>query len=101
METLELAALSPYENFVYALKAKESKRQYPHRLDKFLSFYSVQLGTINLLDRSPSYGKKVASDVSGNPESTLVYTCSSKEAVNKFCLSYTINCPLCPTERQH
>jgi hypothetical protein len=42
METLELAALSPYENFVYALKAKESKRQYPHRLDKFLSFLGLK-----------------------------------------------------------
>jgi hypothetical protein len=30
--------LSPYDNFLYALKAKETKRQYPHRLDKFLTF---------------------------------------------------------------
>ena len=31
MET-QFAALTPYENFLYALKAKESKRQYPHSL---------------------------------------------------------------------
>ena len=33
---------TPYDNFVYALNAKETKRQYPHRLDKFLpSFGNV------------------------------------------------------------
>ena len=37
--------LSPYDNFLYALKAKESKRQYPHRLDKLLQFMDFQ-GTI-------------------------------------------------------
>jgi len=35
MENL-LVALTPYENFLFALKAKESKRQYPHRLLIFL-----------------------------------------------------------------
>lgn len=38
-------ALTPYENFLYALKAEETKRQYPHRLDKFLTFMGLQ-GTI-------------------------------------------------------
>jgi predicted phosphoadenosine phosphosulfate sulfurtransferase len=37
--------LTPYENFIYALEAKETKRQYPHRLDKFLTFLNLQ-GTI-------------------------------------------------------
>jgi hypothetical protein len=37
--------LTPYENFLYALKAEETKRQYPHRLDKFLIFMGLQ-GTI-------------------------------------------------------
>ena len=37
--------LSPYDNFLYALKAKETKRQYPHGLDKFLSFMGFK-GTI-------------------------------------------------------
>jgi hypothetical protein len=44
METL-LLALSPYENFLFGLRAPETKRQYPHRLDKFLVFMSIQ-GTI-------------------------------------------------------
>lgn len=34
--------LTPYENFVYALNSKESKRQYPHRLDKFLTFIGLE-----------------------------------------------------------
>lgn len=37
MET-QYVALTPYENFLYALRAAESRRQYPHRLDKFLTF---------------------------------------------------------------
>jgi hypothetical protein len=45
MEVQEFASLSAYDNFLYALKAKETKRQYPHRLDKFLSFIGL-LGTI-------------------------------------------------------
>jgi hypothetical protein len=38
-------ALTPYENFIFGLKAKESIRQYPHRLDKFLTFLGLE-GTI-------------------------------------------------------
>ncbi|HEY7227807.1 MAG TPA: hypothetical protein VH481_06750 [Nitrososphaeraceae archaeon] len=38
----QFAALTPYENFVCALKAKETKRQYPHRLDKFLSYLGFE-----------------------------------------------------------
>jgi len=45
MQRQEIEILSPYDNFVYALKAKESKRQYPHRLDKFLSYLGLE-GTI-------------------------------------------------------
>ena len=37
--------LSAYDNFLYALNAKETKRQYPHRLDKFLIFLGFE-GTI-------------------------------------------------------
>jgi hypothetical protein len=44
METQSLA-LTPYENFIYALKSPETKRQYPHRLDKFLTFIGLQ-GTV-------------------------------------------------------
>jgi hypothetical protein len=45
MQRQEFHSLSPYDNFLHALKAKETKRQYPHRLDKFLSFLGIE-GTI-------------------------------------------------------
>ena len=45
MEQQEYAALSPYQNFLYALKARETKRQYLSRLDKFISFLGIQ-GTL-------------------------------------------------------
>jgi hypothetical protein len=38
----ELLVLSPYDNFLYALKAESSKRQYPRKLDKFLSFIGLE-----------------------------------------------------------
>jgi hypothetical protein len=38
----QFEALTPYENFLFALKAKESKRQYPHRLDKFLTYMEFE-----------------------------------------------------------
>jgi hypothetical protein len=40
METI--AVLTPYENFVFALKSKDSKRQYPNRLDRFLTFMGLK-----------------------------------------------------------
>jgi hypothetical protein len=45
MQKQEFETLSPYDNFVYALKARETKRQYPHRLDIFLSYLGLE-GTI-------------------------------------------------------
>lgn len=41
MET-QLLGLTPYENFLFSMKAKETKRQYPHPLDKFLTFIGLQ-----------------------------------------------------------
>jgi hypothetical protein len=38
--------LTPYENLIYALKSKDAKRQYPNRLDKFLTFLGLE-GTIH------------------------------------------------------
>jgi hypothetical protein len=41
-EEKEILTLSPYDNFVYALKAETTKRQYPNRLDRFLSFIGLE-----------------------------------------------------------
>ena len=32
----------PYNRFLYALKAPESKRQYPKRLEVFLNFINIE-----------------------------------------------------------
>ena len=45
LQKRELDTLTPYDNFLFGLKAKETKRQYPHRLDKFLSYLGLE-GTI-------------------------------------------------------
>lgn len=44
-QEFSVSLLSPYENFMYALKAKETKRQYLHNLEQFLSFIGFR-GTI-------------------------------------------------------
>ena len=38
----ESVLLTPYENFLYGLKVPETKRQYPHRLDKFMTFIGLE-----------------------------------------------------------
>ena len=42
MEEKEILTLSPYDNFMYALSAETTKRQYPNRLDRFLSFIGLK-----------------------------------------------------------
>ena len=42
----ELDNLSPYENFIYALKSKDVKRQYPSLLNRFMTFIDVKGETI-------------------------------------------------------
>jgi hypothetical protein len=39
-----LSILTPYENFLYGLKVLETKRQYPHRLDRFMTFIGLEGG---------------------------------------------------------
>ncbi|MDN5846251.1 MAG: hypothetical protein L0H53_08265 [Candidatus Nitrosocosmicus sp.] len=34
--------LSPYENFTFALKSPDVKRQYPSLLNKFMTFLALQ-----------------------------------------------------------
>jgi len=39
-------SFSPYEKFMYALNSKESKRQYPKRLQVFLDFINIRSNSI-------------------------------------------------------
>ncbi|MDW0234718.1 MAG: hypothetical protein QOK50_10915 [Nitrososphaeraceae archaeon] len=47
-----LAILAPYENFLYGLKVPETKRQYPHRLDKFMCFIGLEAGGVTIQQRT-------------------------------------------------
>ena len=40
------SSLSPYQKFMYALNSKESKRQYPKRLQIFLNFINIKSDSI-------------------------------------------------------
>jgi hypothetical protein len=42
----EQVSNGPYNRFLYALKAPESKRQYPKRLAVFLNFIGIEGSTI-------------------------------------------------------
>ena len=43
---MQISESSPYQNFIYALKSKDVKRQYPAMLSMFLSFINVEGETI-------------------------------------------------------
>ena len=43
---MSLLEQSPLDNFLYALKSSESRRQYPKRFEKFLDFLGFQ-GSLN------------------------------------------------------
>ncbi len=38
---MQIITLSPYQNFVYALKSKDVKRQYPVYVSRFLKFINM------------------------------------------------------------
>lgn len=59
---------------------------------------------MNILLSSPSYGKRVSPDTTGNPPSKDHVTCASATppgTPSDFCLSYTIHCPNCAATRVH
>ena len=43
---MQISESSPYQNFIYALKSKDVKRQYPAMLSRFLSFINIEGETI-------------------------------------------------------
>ena len=53
----ENADLSPYQKFVYALKAPESKRQYPRRPQIFLDY--LQINELTIEEKSNSFFKLI------------------------------------------
>ena len=53
--TTEVEEINPVTNFFFALKAPESKRQYPKRFEKFLDYLKLE-GTFE--DKALSFYKK-------------------------------------------
>jgi hypothetical protein len=43
---MQISEFSPYQNFVFALKSKEVKRQYPAMLSRFFDFIHVEGETL-------------------------------------------------------
>jgi hypothetical protein len=60
MQKQQFEPLTPYDNFVYALKSKESKRQYPHRLDKFISFLELEGTLVEKCNKLYELGKDIS-----------------------------------------
>ena len=87
-----------------ALADKGSTRPYyAHTMEKITQIQkeiktTCELSTLNVLEGSPNYGKRVPADTVGNPESVKVTTCTHP---NMYCLTYTITCPLCLAQRDH
>ena len=48
MQAYSSLTLNPYQKFIYALRAKESQRQYPRRLQVFLRFLEVKGDSIEI-----------------------------------------------------
>jgi hypothetical protein len=71
--------LSPSANFVYALKVKETRRQYPHRLDKFLVF----LGLHGTIEEKCSKVYEIGKDVNQLQFRLVKFINSKKERIEK------------------
>ena len=50
--------LSPYQNFIYALKSKDVQRQYPSLLAKFLRFVTIEGSMEEKCDKLYKLGKE-------------------------------------------
>jgi hypothetical protein len=69
-------------------------------------YHNESLTDLNYLFASPGYGKFVPENTVGNPETAQINTCThiarqNYQYTSQFCLSYTIQCPLCPAVRVH
>jgi hypothetical protein len=41
-KVMQISEYSPYQNFVFALKSKDVKRQYPAMLSRFFDFIQIE-----------------------------------------------------------
>ncbi len=71
----------PYNRFLYALKAPESKRQYPKRLEVFLHFINIE--GLNLQEKLFNLYHKAKSDTEWLQDSLLDFIVSQKERASR------------------
>lgn len=72
--------LSPYENFLYALKSPDTKRQYPSLLNKFFTFLAIQ----GKMDEKCSKLLRIAKNDPDLFQSNLMRYCSfQKDRIHK------------------
>ena len=71
----------PYNRFIYALKAPESKRQYPKRLEVFLNF--IDIGGPTFQERTYNFYHKAKSNTKWLQNSLIDFIIFQKEQVSK------------------
>ena len=71
----------PYNRFIYALKAPESKRQYPKRLEVFLNFINIE--GLNLQEKLYTLYHKSKSDTEWLQDSLLDFIVFKKKELLK------------------
>jgi hypothetical protein len=74
-------SLNPYNRFLYALKATESKRQYPRRLEVFLNFMNVAGSTLE--ERLYNFHQATKSNTEWLQDSLIEFILFQKERVNR------------------
>jgi hypothetical protein len=71
----------PYNRFIYALKAPESKKQYPKRLEVFLNF--MEIDGLNLEERLYNLYNTSKSDTEWLQDSNRLYSFSKREGLKR------------------
>lgn len=77
----EQVSNGPYNRFLYALKAPESKRQYPKRLEVFLHF--INIDGLNLQEKLYNLYNKARSDTEWFQDSLIDFIVFQKERASR------------------
>ncbi len=81
LKSQEQVISTPYNRFIYALKAPESKRQYPRRLEVFLNFIDIE-GS-NLQEKLYNLYVQAKQDTEWLQDSLIDFIVFQKERVDK------------------
>ena len=81
LKSQEQIISTPYNRFIYALKARESKRQYPKRLEVFLNFIDIK--GWNLQEKLYNLYVQAKQDTEWLQDSLIDFIVFQKERVDK------------------